>query len=138
MLVFGLWRSCSVKDDWQSNGLSYDDYKASEDSMMLVIVIGFVLVAPSVWRSVANKASGMAYEVSEAQEFERKIRQNPNRCPKCSSEEFDTHMPSKPRLWTPVSFSGILLGAAANSMSNAMFKPERVCRRCGCRWHIPN
>ncbi|HEU5069815.1 MAG TPA: hypothetical protein VFV96_05290 [Verrucomicrobiae bacterium] len=117
--------------------MAYDDYKATENSMMIVMLIGLVLVAPSVWASFTRKVADVGNEVKMAEEFNRKVRENPNQCPKCGSEEFNTHYPSKPRVWTPLNLTGVLLGTAANSMADAMFKPERVCTQCGCRWPAP-
>jgi len=76
-------------------------------------------------------------EFQVAEEFARKVRQNPDNCPKCGSEEFQTYEPSKPRVWIPLSFTGVLAGVFASSVVDAVFKRERVCNRCGCRWPAP-
>jgi hypothetical protein len=116
----------------------YERYKATEDAMFFVILVGLMLAAPSILASLRRKKAEVSRDLKKAEEFVRKVRQNPHRCPNCGSEEFDTYYPSKPQLWTPVSFSGILLGAAANSMADAMFKPERICIHCRCRWPAPH
>jgi hypothetical protein len=145
-LLFGLWRSCSAKEAWMARQMSYEDYQATDSSMLELVLLGLFLLA--IGRLLRRQTSAQREEQSRreesrrrelqrSQEFDRKVRENPHRCPNCSSEDFDTHYPTKPQLLTPVTFSGILLGAAANSMSDAMFKPERICTHCGCRWPAP-
>jgi hypothetical protein len=82
-------------------------------------------------RSEANRKR------DEELEFQRRIRENPFQCPKCESLDIVTYHPSKPVVFTPMSFTGILAGGIANAMANKIFTVERVCRNCGCRWPAP-
>ena len=55
-------------------------------------------------------------------------------CPNCGSQNWYVCEPSKPWVLTPMTFTGIMLGAAANAMADRIFQPERVCNDCGHRW----
>lgn len=138
LLAFGSWRSCSAKNSWMLKELSYEDYRDTENSMLFVMLAGLMLIVPSGLALLRRKKNEVNRELKKAEEFNRKVLQDPAHCPNCGSDEFDTYCPSKPQLWTPASFSGIVLGAAANSMADAMFKPERICIHCRCRWPAPH
>ena len=147
LLFFGLWRSCSAKDSWMARQLSYEDYKATDDSALLLGLLGMALIAVFGllirWTADGKREQAERWELKRkefqaAEEFARKVSQNPDNCPKCGSEEFQTYEPSKPRMWTPLSFAGVLAGLVASSMADAVFKRERVCTRCGCRWPAPS
>ena len=77
-------------------------------------------------------------EALRAKKIARNARQNPDRCPKCFHQEYETHYPSKPQLLAPASFTGALVSAAANSLADSIFAPERICLKCGFRWEAPN
>lgn len=138
LIIFGLWRSCAAEESWTPRQPgSYEAHKKTEDRMLCLMLVGFGLTVPSLWRSFKTKWTDFDDELARSKQFYRKSRENPDQCPNCGSDEFKVHQTSKPRVWTPLSFTGILLGAAANSMADAMFKPERACVRCGCRWPEP-
>lgn len=144
---FGLWRSCSAKESWMSRQLSYESYKATDNASFLLALVGMALIAVcwllNRWTADGKREQAERWELKRkefqaAEEFARKVSQNPDNCPKCGSEEFQTYEPSKPRVWTPLNFTGVLFGALASSMADAIFKRERVCTRCGCRWPAPS
>lgn len=56
-------------------------------------------------------------------------------CPNCGVPyEYDVCQPSKPIVFTPLSFTGILMGGIANAMADHIFPEINICRLCGHRW----
>jgi DNA-directed RNA polymerase subunit RPC12/RpoP len=62
------------------------------------------------------------------------FRMDYNRCPKCSSAQWQVYEPSKPIVFGPMTFTGQLLAGISNCMADSIFRPERVCSRCGHHW----
>lgn len=54
-------------------------------------------------------------------------------CPNCGSHKFQVVTPSKPMLFAPLSFTGIILSAFSSAAADAIFKDEVYCARCGHR-----
>jgi len=110
-------------------------------------LMGFALISPLMvkWAfdrgataiEIRDRRSEANRKRDEELEFQRRIRENPFQCPKCESLDIVTYHPSKPVVFTPMSFTGILAGGIANAMANKIFTVERVCRNCGCRWPAP-
>lgn len=56
-----------------------------------------------------------------------------NQCPNCGWLGYDIYEPSRPVVYGPMSFEGQLLAGISNCMGDAIFRPERICHRCGHR-----
>lgn len=84
---------------------------------------------------VIRKDMDAKVKVAEA-EYEASCRRI--ECPNCGSRNWYVCEPSKPWVLTPLSFTGIMLGAVANAMADRIFQPERICNDCGHRWQPPN
>jgi hypothetical protein len=54
-------------------------------------------------------------------------------CPNCGSLDYDVYEPPRPIVFGPMTFVGQLLAGVSNSMADSMFRPERVCCKCGHR-----
>ena len=57
----------------------------------------------------------------------------PTICPRCGCEDLNVITPSKPALFAPLSFSGIVLSAVAGAAADAIFQDEYYCADCGQR-----
>jgi len=82
-------------------------------------------------RLLADHIQGIVKRAeAEYQESMRKVT-----CPNCGTPyAYDVCQPSKPLVFTPLSFTGILMGGIANAMADRIFPEVNVCRRCGHRW----
>ncbi len=52
-------------------------------------------------------------------------------CPNCGCLDYDLYEPARPVVFGSMTFTGQLLAGISNSMADAMFKPEKVCCKCG-------
>jgi predicted RNA-binding Zn-ribbon protein involved in translation (DUF1610 family) len=57
-------------------------------------------------------------------------------CPNCGSLDIGIFEPEKPMVFTPMTFTGIMVGAIASSMADSIFPAEKICNGCGFRWPI--
>lgn len=58
----------------------------------------------------------------------------PRMCPGCSSQELLVVSPDKPGIFVPLSFTGILLGAASSAIADTIFNDFYRCQTCGREW----
>jgi hypothetical protein len=134
-ILFAIISGVGFVGDWTSGQRHHD---APPFGIMaiggIVLFVGASIIRES---NREKEAREKASEATKVEELLRRIRENPSQCPKCGSLNVATHYPSKPMVFTPLSFSGILLGGVANAMADRIFKPENVCQSCGCRWEIP-
>jgi hypothetical protein len=137
MIGVCMWGSCSAKDGWINGVLGDSAGRDFEAWMTLPIIVGFMMTIPAILLGSSRKSAGLSKQLAELEEFNKKVLANPNQCPSCGSALFQTYYPSKPVVFTPLTFSGALLGGIANSLADSMIKPYRVCERCRCRWNLP-
>jgi transcription elongation factor Elf1 len=119
--------------------------KSLDDPPFYAYVIGGIVVLVCATIARQQKAEEEAItkprrdrEKEKVEALLRRIQENPFKCPKCGSSEVVKHHPSKPVVFSPMTFTGILTGGIANAMADKIFRPEVVCQSCGCRWEMPD